>query len=279
MVLGLAKRDEYLFDKQIRIITEHIKGENNRRVIGILSGKGGVGKTVVALNLGLAISELGSDVTLVDADTTAPNLGLHMGEYSFPACLQDVLNEKSTLENATYSTSAGIKIIPSSIAIESIGFDVEDLQKHLKSLSGIVLVDSPPGIDSRSPGILQACDELIIVATPDLPSAVNAAKAVEIAKKMNRKVLGILINRHRNDSYDLSPQEIETITESTIIGKIPEEPEMRKSIFFHTPILFQSPYSDSSIEFRRLAARLTNKDYQPPRFAKVRKLLHKIRRK
>ena len=62
-----------------------------QKIIAIVSGKGGVGKTFVSINLASALHQFGEKVTIVDADVSASNLGLHLGYYSFPVKLQDVL--------------------------------------------------------------------------------------------------------------------------------------------------------------------------------------------
>ena len=61
------------------------------RVIGLISGKGGVGKTSLGVNLGVSLSDFGVDVTLVDADFSASNLGVYLGRYEHPVKIQDVL--------------------------------------------------------------------------------------------------------------------------------------------------------------------------------------------
>jgi len=58
------------------------------KTIGIFSGKGGTGKTVSSINIALALHQFGEDVVVVDADTTAANIGLHLGFYTFPNNLQ-----------------------------------------------------------------------------------------------------------------------------------------------------------------------------------------------
>jgi septum site-determining protein MinD len=61
------------------------------RVITVLSGKGGVGKTFVTANLGVTLAEMGKDVTILDGNLTTPNLGLHLGIPIFPRTIHDVL--------------------------------------------------------------------------------------------------------------------------------------------------------------------------------------------
>ncbi|MBN2095499.1 MAG: cell division ATPase MinD [Candidatus Aenigmarchaeota archaeon] len=278
MVLGLIpKRGEYTIDNQINIISSKDSEESPRRVIGIVSGKGGVGKTTLAINLGLAIGEFGGKVTVVDADTTASNLGFHLGTFSYNNTLQDVLNEKSTIEKATYVTSAGIMIIPSSISLGSISADTSALKDHVQKLKGMVLLDSPPGIDYEALSVLDACDEIIVVSTPDLPSVTNASKIVQIGKKKNKQVLGVVLNRHKGDCHEMPIGEIELMADAPVIGIIPEDPAIRKSLHRRTPVLALSRHSPSSIQFKAIAAKMLRKNYVPPRFLALRRALEKLR--
>ena len=84
------------------------------KIISIVSGKGGVGKTVTALNVGLALGKMKHNTTIVDADITASNLALHLGLTWFPVTLQDVLSGTAEIKDAIYDTH-GIKIVPSSL--------------------------------------------------------------------------------------------------------------------------------------------------------------------
>ena len=65
-----------------------------QRVVGVLSGKGGVGKTVTALNLSAALHEFGHDATVVDADISSANLTVHLGLPDAKHGIQDVLDKK-----------------------------------------------------------------------------------------------------------------------------------------------------------------------------------------
>ena len=70
------------------------------RIISILSGKGGVGKTTVASNLGAALVKKGKDTIILDGNVTTPNLSLHLGIPLYPVTLHDFLNKKAQIESA-----------------------------------------------------------------------------------------------------------------------------------------------------------------------------------
>lgn len=248
-----------------------------KRIIGIVSAKGGVGKTVTAINLGLALHQMGEEVIILDGDVTASNLGLQLGFYGLPTKLQDVLNKKLNPYKSIYTHSTGLKIIPSSINLDSIHTDVSNLKNVLKQLNGIILVDSPPGLSKDSLSILRACNEVIVVTNPEIPTMTNAVKVIRISKEMKKKVLGIVVNRTTNSQYELTPSEIEIMCEVPILSKIPEEKDMKKSLFNKIPLVHYNPYSSTTIEYKKLAAKLMKKEYQPPKNLLLKRVTNKIR--
>jgi len=247
-----------------------------RRIIGIVSGKGGVGKTVATINLGLALSRFDKDVALVDADVSASNLGLQLGLYSFPKTLQDVLIGRSRIEEAMYD-HLGLKLVPSSISLDSIDTNTRRLRTVLKTLNGIVLVDSPPGLSSDALAVIDACNEVIVITTPEIQTMANAVKVIHIAKERKKDVLGVVINRYKEGRYELSGGEMETMAEVPILGKIPEESAIKKSLFEKVPLIDYAPYSKAAIEFNNLAALLLETRYESPKFAFFNRLLSRFK--
>ena len=84
------------------------------KVIGIMSLKGGVGKTSVVASLGSALAELGKNVLLIDANFHAPNLGIHFNLIDPEVTLHDVLSRKANVRDAIYAVG-NLDILPSSI--------------------------------------------------------------------------------------------------------------------------------------------------------------------
>ncbi len=243
------------------------------RIICVASGKGGVGKTVCAVNLALALYQFGEKVVVVDADMTASNLGIQLGHYAFPNNLQSVIRGEVEPEMAVHTHPSGINFIPSSIALNDISVKPRNLGQVLRALPhNIIIVDAPPGLDTVGKGVLEASDEVLVVTTPEIPAVANAAKTIKMAEEYKKRIIGIVVNRYTGDESELKPEEIEMICEAPIVGVIPEDDKIKKSLFHRTPLLALDPYCSASIAFKKIAAGLIGKVYQPPRFLTIRRL-------
>ena len=87
------------------------------KAYAIISGKGGVGKTTSAVNLGTCLNHLGEDVIIVDANLTTPNVGIHLGAPIVPITLNHALNNQAKFEDAIYEHETGTKIMPASLSL------------------------------------------------------------------------------------------------------------------------------------------------------------------
>src|SRR3990167_671923 len=108
------------------------------KVITITSGKGGVGKTTTAINLGTALNSFGKEVIIIDANLTTPNVGLHLGAPIVPVNLNHVMQGKAKVTDAIYEHESGTKIIPSSLSVKELRninhSKLKDVAKKLRSM-------------------------------------------------------------------------------------------------------------------------------------------------
>lgn len=246
------------------------------KIIGIVSGKGGVGKTTFTANLGLAMTQLGKDVVAVDADLSTSNLGLQLGFYQFPLGLQDALEGNIGIINAIYTHPSGLKVIPASISLNYLTKNPTPyrLKSVLSDLNGIVLIDSPPGLRDDALLVLKACDELLVVTNPEIPAVTDALKVIKVAREMGKEPLGIVINKAR-DKFELTKEEIEEMCDLKVIGIVPEDRHVKRSMFEKTPIVHLKPHSRAAVELNKVAAALIGADYSPPRMAGMKRLLRR----
>ena len=102
------------------------------RIISIMSGKGGVGKTVSAINLAMALKELNKDAVVIDADISTANVGIQLGFKNFPISLQDVLAKNKSLFSAINIHKSGLRVIPASISF--LGYFGATLVEHFEKI-------------------------------------------------------------------------------------------------------------------------------------------------
>jgi len=234
--------------------------------IGIVSGKGGVGKTTLTANIGVALArDFGMNVVVVDANVLTSNLGLHLGFIREPVSLHDVLHNKLKVEQVVYVHSSGLSVIPSSLKVDS-KINASALNRvidHLKTQYDLVLVDSAPGLSTEALAVMNACDGFIIVANPDLPSVTDSLKTIDIIEKKNKHVLGIVLNKVTGKSYELLKAHVERVTDNQVISEIPYDESVPASIAAKIPVVMFRPNSRAAIEFKKIAAWLCDKPYNP----------------
>jgi len=237
------------------------------RMIDVCSGKGGVGKTVVASNLGIALQKLYKRTAVVDFNFTTSHLSLYFGIYSQPITLNNVLRNEARLEDAMYSHASGLKVIPGSLNLKDIvDINVSDLKNKLKeAFSGfdIVLIDSAPGLGKEALIALQASDEVLYVANPQIPSVIDIAKCNDVVNKLDNKpsTIGIIVNRVRNKSYEIKNNEITQFTGLPVIGNVPEDESVLESTNKKTLVTLYKKNSQASKAFFKIAAKITGVRY------------------
>ena len=150
------------------------------KLITITSGKGGVGKTTTAINIGAALNSFGKDVIILDANLTTPNVGLHLGAPIVPVSLNHVLLGNAKIADAIYEHESGTKIIPSSLSIRELRRidhgKLKDVGKKLRKIADYVIFDSAAGLGEEAIAAMESCDELIIVTNPEIPAVTDALK-------------------------------------------------------------------------------------------------------
>ncbi|CAG0966504.1 partial Septum site-determining protein MinD, partial [Methanosarcinales archaeon] len=156
------------------------------RVIAIASGKGGAGKTTIALNLGFAMASLKKNVLVVDTDVSLPNLDLYTGLEKPLITLLDVLNGSANIQSAIYSIQMGLNILPCGSSIEALrGADIDKLGEIISELKNsefdFVILDVPAGLSKFSLLPMTYSDEVILIVNPDAASISDAQKVRTIS--------------------------------------------------------------------------------------------------
>ncbi|MBM4241531.1 MAG: septum site-determining protein MinD [Euryarchaeota archaeon] len=237
------------------------------RVISVASGKGGVGKTTIAANLGVALATYGEETVVLDADIAMANLELILGMEGKSVTLHDVLSGNALIDDAIYEGPSGVKVVPAGISLEGLRkVKLEKLEEVLERLiedTDILLIDAPAGLEKDALAAIAAADEMILITTPEVPSISDALKTKIVANKLGVNIIGVVINRESHDKTFLTDNEVETILEVPVISVIPEDPEVSRAAAFGEPIVVKNPKSPTSNAIMKLGADLIGEEYQP----------------
>ncbi|MEM7821820.1 MAG: cell division ATPase MinD [Candidatus Aenigmatarchaeota archaeon] len=238
------------------------------RIIGIVSGKGGVGKTTLTINLGSALSHyFKKKVTIVDCNITTSHLGLYLGMYYCPITLNKVLRGESNVEDAIYNHFTGMKVVPASLSVSELeGVDITLLRESIKPLefkNDIILLDGSPGLGREAMACLKACDEVLYVTAPYVPSVMDIVKYQEVVSELGIRPIGIVLNAVDKAKYEMSPKEVEELVRLPVLASIPYDKNVKKAVSAKTPIVFLKKSSPASREMIKFAARLVGEEYKP----------------
>jgi len=213
-----------------------------KHLIAVASGKGGVGKTTVAVNLAVALRNLGAAVGLLDADVYGPNVPIMLGSSEQPK----MLDEKTIIPVQAY----GVKMISMGLLnpgdkpliwrgpmLHSV------MQQFLRSVRwgqlDYLIADLPPGTGDVQLSLIQsvAVSGAIIVTTPSVVALADVRKAVEMFRQVNVEILGVVENMsyfscpHCQGKIDVfghgEGENMAKVFEVPFLGEIEIDPQIR----------------------------------------------------
>ncbi|MEM5794215.1 MAG: cell division ATPase MinD [Candidatus Aenigmatarchaeota archaeon] len=241
------------------------------RVIGIISGKGGVGKTTLTANLGASLAHFfKKNVTVIDCNITTSHLSLYLGIHFCPTSLNKVLRNEISIEEALYKHYSGANIVPASLSWKDLeGVDVIQIKDSIKKLfdkTDIILLDAAPGLGREALAAIKACDEVIFVTMPYVPCVMDIIRCLEVVNEIGVKPLGIVLNMVGNERYEMKKKEIEQLTGLPVIASIPSDKNVLKSLALRTPVVLFNKKSKASREIIKLAGNLIGENYREEGF-------------
>lgn len=253
------------------------------RVLSIASGKGGVGKTNVAVNLAAVLARLGKRVALVDVDLGLANADVLCGLQA-PYNLWHVLDQRRrSLAEIALEGPGGFRLIPGANGIgELANLSAEASERLFEQLSALeydcdyLLLDASAGIDAAVVGFAALADTVLVVTTPE-PTAI--ADAYGLIKTVFRRVplanLYLLVNQVENDTQGKQVhQRIATVArrflqrEVGYAGAIPFDLSVRRAVQARSPFVLSDPDSAATRAVHRLGqalVRQTNEGHETPR--------------
>lgn len=249
------------------------------RIVAVTSGKGGVGKSSITANLGVALAQQGARVCILDADTGLANLNILL-DLSPAATLADFYRGSRTLDEIIIEGPAGIRLVPGASGItDCIALDDRRKAKLILGLQQLerefdyLLIDTAAGIGDDVLSFVLSAQGILLVITPEPTSLTDAFSMLKVLKNrgLSRSV-HVLINMV--NGYNAS-QEIFKRFSSAVrkyldfdvwyLGYISKDEDVVTSVCDRRPILLSHPFSPASRCFTALAKGLEKEFSHNPR--------------
>ena len=251
----------------------HIRGV--KKIIAVASGKGGVGKSTTAVNLALALSNLGLKTAIFDADIYGPSIPTMLGYEGTPPTTMDGKTFEPFVNLGLESMSVGTLIDKSQPLIWRGAKACGALQQLLCDTNwgdiDVMVLDMPPGTGDIQISLSQKVqmDGAVIVSTPQDIALIDAVKGINMFKKVNVPILGLVENMsyyicehcgHRADifGHDGAKKTAEKMGES-FLGEIPLHYSIRENADNGTPIVFAAPDSEYTKAYEAIAQKIKSK--------------------
>lgn len=227
----------------------------NAKVIAFGSGKGGVGKTTLALNIGFAIASLNKKVIVVDTDVSLPNLDLYTGLEHPMVTLLEVLNASAEVHSAIYTIQIGLDILPcgSSLqALRDVNMDnLEEIISELRNKYEYIILDVAAGLSKFSLLPMMCADEVLLIVNPDPASVSDAQKLKAVSAVADIRIKAIIVNRYTKKYDDIGVK-----IGLPVIGIIPEDSAVVKSRDAKKPLILLKPRSPSARAIMSIARKI-----------------------
>lgn len=241
---------------------------NSCRVIAITGGKGGVGKTNVAVNLSLALCEAGARVLLLDADLGLANVDVLLG-ISPQYTLQHLIYQQAELEQVLCQGPLGLNVLPGGSGIPDLAnLNTLEIVRLLSTLRGlerqhdVLVIDTAAGIGNTVLRFLLVADDVVLVSTPEPPALLDAygvLKALHV-KAVHGNVY-LLMNLARKPTDGSEAYQILASLASRYLdlrlhylGSLPQDPAVVQSVRLQRPFYTNAPQAPATTALRELAA-------------------------
>jgi len=245
------------------------------RRIAFVSGKGGVGKTTVSVNIALAMAKMRKRTILIDCDLGLANADVLLGLQP-RATLDNLLTAKSEIRDVLVNLPSGLWLLPGAGSIvprQAVASGkLEKVVFKLDDTADFILMDAAAGIDEGVQYIARICDEAVIIATPDSPSTINAYRLIKILLKRKPSLsIRIILNKApdhltaRRAAMGLIDATKEFLqTDAEYVGWIPYDVTVEKAARERRPLIEKYPGSEAARAIVMLANKLLEPPPEPP---------------
>ena len=260
--------------EQLRKMMQQTDSKPQARVITVTSGKGGVGKTSISLNLAIWLTRLGKKVVVFDADFGLANIEVMLGvrpQYN----LADMMFHGKELKDIITEGEEGISFISGGSGIQELAsmnreqvMFLTNRLMELDAFADVIIVDTGAGISDSVLEFVLASSEVLLVATPE-PTSITDAYA--LLKALNRKTefvkedtsIQMISNRVKNDAEGQSLYEKMRVVSDkflsipiTYVGAVPMDEQITKAVMRQKPVSVINPDAPAAKAIKQIAERL-----------------------
>jgi flagellar biosynthesis protein FlhG len=253
------------------MVTERAPQPTSRaQRIVITSGKGGVGKTNIALNLGLALAQAGTRTVLLDADWGLSNAEVLLG-ISPRRDLRHVLQSECSLEDCLYDAPFGLKLIPGATGVAEIAnlpaYERDRLLDGFARLgdrTDVMLLDTSPGIADSVIELAASADRVLVISTPEPTSLADTYAFVKVLRqRWSLAPIELVLNRvHSRGQAEEIAEGFSSVTERflgyfvPLRGFVCQDEKVVDAVCRQSPLMVSYPRSTSAGCIRALAQEL-----------------------
>ncbi len=240
------------------------------RTILICSGKGGVGKTTLTANLGIALAKLGKRTAVLDADFGLRNLDLLLGlENRIVYTAQEVLAGSCRLEQALvkHKQEPNLALLPAGNPRMLEWLTPDDMQNIVAmvgELVDFVLIDAPAGIEGGFKNAMAAAREAIVVTTPEVSAVRDADRVIGLLNSHGVKPIQLVLNRVRPkmmaNQEMLAVSDVTDILALPLLGLVLEDEQVIVSTNRGEPLTLNGNGSPAARAYTNVARRLCGED-------------------
>ncbi len=241
-------------------------------VFSVTSGKGGVGKTNIAVNLALELTRMGKRVVILDADLGLANVDVILG-ITPKLNLFHLFHEGVTLEQILCPTPYGFRILPAASGVSDMvslttgqKLDLLEAMDYLEGGIDHLIVDTGAGINDNVLYFNIAAQERLVVLTTE-PTSLTDAYALIKVLKLNHGVdrFRVLVNMAKDEKaakevflklYKACDHFLSGVS-LDLVGFIPHDPVVRKAVIAQTPFCHMNPGAPASVALGKAAAKIT----------------------
>jgi len=239
-------------------------------VIVVTSGKGGVGKTTVVANVGMALASLGEKVALIDADIGLRNLDIVLGlENRIVFNVVDIVEKRCKIKQALVKDKRqpSLVLLPASQYKDKTAVTPEQMKEICQELENdfsYIIIDCPAGIEQGFYNAIAGANSAIVVSTPEIASVRDADRVIGLLQAKEISSLFLVINRLRpamiKSNEMLSVKDVEDILEIKTIGIVPDDESVIVTTNKGEPAVLNNKKSLAGQAFLNIAKRIKGEE-------------------